>query len=101
MKNVQCAMLAEILVQFNRAVKEMSCHQILKGIYKVAWRRRESRQLRQHEKHAELLRITYKYLDSPRIHNGVGSGRLTSKNSEGQGSLACCNSWGHKELSTT
>ena len=25
----------------------------------------------------------------------------TPGDSEGQGSLACCNSWGHKELDTT
>ena len=27
--------------------------------------------------------------------------KQTPGNSEGQGSMACCNPWGHKELDTT
>ena len=47
-----------------------------------------------------LVRFDIKLVGWHHRHNGQEF-EQTPGDSEGQGSLVCCNSWGHKELDTT
>ena len=48
----------------------------------------------------EAQKVNVPYSKSQKIANGLEY-EQTPGDSEGQGSLVCCNSWGHKELDTT